>query len=162
VKLREGDGVTTKDFDVGLKVRKAVLGPAYVAKALQGADDFSQPFQTLLTEVCWGRVWGRPGLSRRQRSLNTLCMLAALNRSQEFETHVRGALRNGCTRKELRETFLQIAIYCGMPAGVEAFRVARRVFAEDAEVPVKGKAKRPKGSPPSARRRGGRGSRGVP
>lgn len=123
--------VTSRDFDTGLKVRKAVLGEAYVERALAATDGFNRDFQTLLTEYCWGRVWGRSGLSRRQRSLNVLCMLAALNRSQEFETHVRGALRNGCTRAELRETLLQIAVYCGMPAGVEAFRVARRVLDEE-------------------------------
>jgi 4-carboxymuconolactone decarboxylase len=122
--------VTTRDFEAGLKVRKAVLGDDYVARALETVDDFSKEFQTLLTEYCWGRVWARPGLARRQRSLNVLCMLAALNRSQEFETHFRGALRNGCTKAELRETLLQIAVYCGMPAGVEAFRIARRVLAE--------------------------------
>jgi 4-carboxymuconolactone decarboxylase len=125
--------LTSRDFETGLKVRKAVLGDAYVERALANADAFSMPFQTMLTEYCWGRVWGRSGLTRRQRSLMVLCMLAALNRAQEFETHVRGALRNGCTKAELREAFLQIAIYCGVPAGVEAFRVARRVFDEEAK-----------------------------
>ena len=122
--------MAAKDFDTGLRVRKAVLGDDYVDRALANTDEFNKEFQTLLTEYCWGRVWGRSGLSRRQRSLNVLCMLAALNRPQEFETHVRGAMRNGCTMAELRETFLQVAVYCGMPAGVEAFRIARKVFAE--------------------------------
>ena len=84
----------------------------------------------LLNEYCWGGVWAREGLSRKQRSLNNLCMLAALGRSEEFALHFRGALRNGCTLEELRETLLQIAIYCGMPAAVESFRIARRVLAE--------------------------------
>ncbi len=122
--------MTTRDFEAGLKVRKAVLGADYVARAFDNADAFNEEFQNLLTEFCWGRVWARPGLPRRQRSLNVLCMLAALNRSQEFETHFRAALRNGCTKAELRETLLQIAVYCGMPAGVEAFRIARRVLEE--------------------------------
>ena len=122
--------MAAKDFDTGLRVRKAVLGDDYVDRSLANTDEFNKEFQTLLTEYCWGRVWGRSGLSRRQRSLNVLCMLAALNRPQEFETHVRGAMRNGCTMAELRETFLQVAVYCGMPAGVEAFRIARKVFAE--------------------------------
>lgn len=122
--------MTARDIEVGLKVRKAVLGADYVARAFENTDAFNEEFQNLLTEFCWGRVWARPGLPRRQRSLNVLCMLAALNRSQEFETHVRGALRNGCTKAELRETLLQIAVYCGMPAGVEAFRIARRVLEE--------------------------------
>lgn len=120
----------SRDFEAGLKVRKAVLGEEYVARALANTNAFNAEFQTLLTEYAWGRVWARPGLSRRQRSLNVLCMLAALNRSQEFETHVRGALRNGCTKAELRATLHQIAVYCGMPAGVEAFRITRRVLDE--------------------------------
>jgi 4-carboxymuconolactone decarboxylase len=115
-------------FDRGLAIRKEVLGEEYVARALEGVDDFNRDFQTLVTEYCWGGTWGREGLSRRQRSLNNLCILAALNRPHEFELHFRGALRNGCTREELRETLIQIAVYCGIPAGVEAFRIARRVL----------------------------------
>ena len=85
----------------------------------------------MVTEYCWGNLWGREALSHKQRSLNNLCLLAALNRSQELEAHVRGAIRNGCTVDEIRETLMQVAVYAGVPAGVEAFRVARRAL--DAE-----------------------------
>ncbi len=115
----------------GLQIRREVLGDAYVDRALQNVDDFSRDFQRLVTEYCWGASWGREGLSRKQRSLNNLCLLAALNRPNEFELHFRGALRNGCTLDELRETLIQIAIYAGVPAGVEAFRIARKVLAEE-------------------------------
>ncbi len=114
----------------GMRIRRQVLGDEYVDRALQSADEFSADFQKLVTEYCWGAAWGREGLSYRQRSLNNLCLLAALNRGQEFETHFRGALRNGCTRDELRETLIQIAVYAGIPAGVEAFRIARKVLAD--------------------------------
>lgn len=117
-------------FERGLQIRREVLGDEYVDRAMAGVDDFNRDFQRLVSEVCWGGTWGRPGLSRKQRSLNNLCMLAALNRAHEFETHVRGALRNGCTVEEIRETLYQVAVYCGIPAGVEAFRIARRVIGE--------------------------------
>ena len=117
-------------FERGLKVRREVLGDEYVDRALANADDFSRDFQEMVTETAWG-TWARDGLERKQRSLNVLCILAALNRPQEFELHLRGALRNGCSMDELRETFMQIAAYVGAPAGVEAFRIARRVFAEE-------------------------------
>ena len=107
-----------------------MLGDAYVDKALEGVNDFNRDFQQMVTEYCWGNLWGREGLSHKQRSLNNLCLLAALNRSQELEAHVRGALTNGCTIDEIRETLLQVAVYAGIPAGVEAFRVAGRVLAE--------------------------------
>lgn len=118
-------------YATGMAMRRKVLGDAYVDRALEGVDEFNREFQELVTEYCWGGIWGRPGLSHRQRSLNNLCLLAALNRPQEFETHFRGALRNGCTLDELRETLLQIAVYAGIPAGVDAFRIARRVLAEE-------------------------------
>lgn len=117
-------------FEKGLKIRREVLGNEYVDRALANADDFSRDFQTYVTESCWGAIWGRPGLSRKQRSLNNLCLLAALNRGQEFEIHLKGALTNGCTLEEIKETLLQIACYAGMPAGVEAFRIAKKVLAE--------------------------------
>ena len=120
----------SEQYEVGLKIRKEVLGEEYVERALSSVTDFNSDFQNLVTEYCWGATWGREGLSRRQRSLNNLCMLAALNRPQEFEVHFRGALRNGCSREELRETLLQIAVYCGIPAGVEAFRIGSRVLSE--------------------------------
>ena len=116
--------------DAGLAARKEVLGERYVDNAINNADDFNRDFQALVTEYCWGVCWGNDVLSRKQRSLLNLGMLAALGRSHEFELHFKGALRNGCTREELRETLTQITIYCGVPAGVESFRIARRVLAE--------------------------------
>ena len=105
-----------------------MLGDDYVDRALAGADAFNEEFQQLVTEYCWGRVWGRSTLSDRQRSLINLGMISALNRSAEFKVHVRGALRNGCTAAEIRDTLLQVAVYCGIPAGVEAFKLAREVL----------------------------------
>jgi 4-carboxymuconolactone decarboxylase len=116
--------------DRGLAVRKEVLGTEYVERSFATADDFSRPFQELVTEYCWGAVWARDGLSRKARSLLNLGMLSALNRTPELKLHIRGALTNGLTRDEIREAFLQVAIYCGVPAAVEAFRCAREVFAE--------------------------------
>jgi 4-carboxymuconolactone decarboxylase len=111
-------------------VRREVLGAAYVDKALAAADDFTRPLQELVTEYCWGAIWTRPGLSRQTRSLVNLAMLTALNRPHELKLHVRGALRNGCTRDEIMEVLLQTAIYCGVPAAMESFRSAREVLAE--------------------------------
>lgn len=117
-------------FESGLAIRKAVLGAEFVEKSLAAADDFNLPMQRLTTEYCWGEIWGREGLPRATRSMLNLAMLAALNRPQEFRMHVAGALRNGVSREEIREVLLQVAIYCGIPAGVDAFRNAREVFAE--------------------------------
>jgi 4-carboxymuconolactone decarboxylase len=117
-------------FAAGLEKRRAVIGGEYVERALDNVDDFDRDWQRVLTEYCWGEVWTGSALSDRQRSLHNLCLLAALNRQQEFELHFRGALRNGCTLEELRETLTQIAVYVGVPAGVEAFRIAKRVLAE--------------------------------
>ena len=121
----------SEKYDTGLRIRKEVLGDEYVERSLNNADAFNRDFQELVTEYCWGAVWGREGLSKKQRSLNNLCMLSALNRPHEFKLHFRGALRNGCSLDELRETLLQIAIYCGIPAGIEAFRIAREVLKEE-------------------------------
>lgn len=120
-------------YEVGLSIRREVLGDDYVDNSLKNVDDFNRGFQRLVTEYCWGATWGGEGLDRKQRSLNVLCILAALNRPQEFELHFRGALRNGCTLDELRETLHHIAIYAGVPAGVEAFRIARKVLSEEAK-----------------------------
>jgi 4-carboxymuconolactone decarboxylase len=117
-------------YEQGLTKRRKVVGDEYVSRALENADDFDRDWQRILTQYCWGEVWTGTALSDRQRSLNNLCLLAATNRQTEFETHFRGALRNGCTREELRETLTQIAVYVGVPAGVEAFRIAKRVLAE--------------------------------
>lgn len=116
-------------FDEGLKVRYAVAGARYVDKALSdGKDDFARPMQELVTEAAWGLVWTRPGLERKQRSLINLAMLCALNRPAELAVHVRGALTNGVTKKEMSELFLQVCTYCGMPAGIEGMKVAQQVF----------------------------------
>ena len=117
-------------YDKGMKIRREVMGDDYVDRALASVDDFNREFQTMVTEHAWGAIWSRPGLPRKQRSLINLSMLAALNRPEEFELHFRGALKNGCTLEELKETLLQIAVYCGMPAGVSAFRIARKVLDE--------------------------------
>jgi 4-carboxymuconolactone decarboxylase len=119
-----------KRYEEGLAVRKAVLGAEYVEKSLRSADDFTRPMQDLVTEYCWGEIWTRPGLDRRTRSFLNLAMLTALNRPHEIKLHVRGALNNGLTRKELMEVFLQSAIYCGVPAALDAMRAAKEVFAE--------------------------------
>ncbi len=121
-------------FDKGLAVRKDVLGAEYVENNLATADDFNREFQELVTEYCWGTAWGDDTLNRKQRSLLNLGMIASLNRMHEWELHFRGAIKNGWNRDELRAILTQIAIYAGIPAGVECFRIARKVFAEmDAE-----------------------------
>jgi 4-carboxymuconolactone decarboxylase len=118
-------------FEKGLKVRKEVLGEEYVERSLKNANGFTMALQEFVTEVAWGRAWAESSLTRKQQSLNNLCMLAALNRAPEFELHFRGALRNGCSVDELRDTLLQITAYCGAPAGVEAFRIANKVLADE-------------------------------
>jgi len=117
-------------YDKGLKIRTEVLGEAYVNKALAAADDFNRPLQELVTEYCWGAVWGREGLSRSQRSLINLAMISTLNRPHELKAHLRGALNNGVTREQIREVLLQVAIYAGVPAAVDSFRIARETLAE--------------------------------
>lgn len=118
-------------LEAGLKVRRAVLGDDYVNKSMAAADDFTKPLQELVSKYCWGDIWCRPGLDRKQRSLINLAMIASLNRPHELKLHVRGALNNGLTREEIREVFLQVAIYAGVPASLDAFRVAKDVFAEN-------------------------------
>ena len=117
-------------FDKGLKVRREVLGAEYVDNALKSADDFTRPIQELVTQTAWGEIWTRPGLDRRTRSFMNLAMITALNRPHELKLHVRGALNNGLTKAEIMEVFLQTAIYCGMPAALDSFRIAKEVFAE--------------------------------
>ena len=124
--------MSEETYQTGMSIRREVLGDEYVDKAMASADEFNEDFQRIVTEYCWGACWGRDGLSRKQRSLNNLCMLAALNRGEEFELLFRGALRNGCTLEEIRETLIQVGIYAGIPAAVSAFRIARRILAEDA------------------------------
>lgn len=117
-------------FERGLEIRKSVLGADYVEKSFAAADDFNRPMQELVTEYCWGAVWGREGLPKKTRSIINLAMISALNRPHELKIHVKGALKNGVTKEEIREVFLQVAIYCGVPAGVDSFRIAREAFAE--------------------------------
>jgi 4-carboxymuconolactone decarboxylase len=115
-------------FARGLAIRREVLGPDYVDRSLAQADDFMATFQKLVTEYCWGEAWGRPGLDRKMRSLLNLGMLTALNRTHELRLHIRGALNNGLTRDEIKEALVQATIYCGIPAGLEAFKAAVEVF----------------------------------
>ena len=117
-------------YDKGLALRKQVLGAEYVEKSLAAADDFSRPMQDLSTEYCWGYVWGRPGLALRDRSLINIAMISALNRPHELKLHVKAALNNGLKREEIREVLMQVAVYCGVPAGIDSFRIAREAFAE--------------------------------
>lgn len=121
-------------YDKGMEIRRATLGDAYVDKAIEGMDDFTADLQELVTTYCWGEVWGREGLDRKTRSTINLAMISALNRPHELQAHVRGALNNGLTRDEIKEILLQVGIYCGVPAMVDSFRLAKAVFAElDAE-----------------------------
>jgi len=117
-------------FDLGLKLRKQVLGADYVERSMASADEFSMPMQELSTEYCWGHVWTRPGLALRDRSLINIGMISALNRPHELKLHVKAALNNGVTREEIREVLLQVAVYCGVPAGIDSVRIAREAFAE--------------------------------
>jgi 4-carboxymuconolactone decarboxylase len=117
-------------YEEGLRVRSEVLGAEHVRRSLESASEFSRPIQELVTEYCWGAVWARPGLARRDRSLINLGMLTALGRSHELAVHLRGAVVNGCTKREIQETLLQATIYCGVPAGMEAFRVVESAIEE--------------------------------
>lgn len=122
--------VDKERFDKGLKMRKAVLGAEYVEKSMKGADEFNREFQELVTEYAWGLCWGSDVLSKKERSILNLGMLAALGRMHEFELHFKGAVRNGLSSDQLKDVLTQIAVYCGIPAGVESFRIARKVLNE--------------------------------
>lgn len=125
------DEVTRREvYEAGLAKRRKVVGSDYVERALAGTNDFTRPMQELVTEYCWGTLWTRPGLDDKTRSFLNLAMLTALNRSQELATHVRGAVTNGATEQEIQEVLLQTAIYVGVPAALESFRVADRVLTE--------------------------------
>ena len=117
-------------FDGGMKIRREVLGAAYVDKNMANADEFSMAMQDLTTRYCWGDIWARPGLDRKTRSMLNLAMIAALNRPHELKAHVKGALTNGVSKDEIKEVLLQVAIYAGIPAGMDSFRLAREAFAE--------------------------------
>jgi 4-carboxymuconolactone decarboxylase len=121
-------------YQQGMQVRREVLGDAHVDKALGNRSEFNEEFQELITRYAWGEIWTRPGLPKQTRSMITVAMLVALNRSEEFRLHLRAALRNGVSREELREVLLQAAIYCGVPAANSAFRAAQEIFSQmDAE-----------------------------
>lgn len=120
----------TEKFERGLKTRREVLGSEYVDKSVAAADDFNWPMQKLVTEYCWDEIWNRPGLERKTRSLLNLAMISALNRPHELKLHVRGAINNGLTQAEISEVFLQVAIYCGVPAAIDSFRMAKETFKE--------------------------------
>jgi len=117
-------------FEAGMKIRREVLGDAHVDAAIAKRNAFSEEFQDLITRYAWGEIWARPGLPRQTRSLITVAMLVALNREEELRLHLRAALRNGATQEEIRETLLQSAIYCGVPAANSAFRIALEIFSE--------------------------------
>ena len=117
-------------FERGLEIRKSVLGAEFVEKSISKADDFNMPLQRLVTEYCWGAVWGREELPKKTRSLLNLAMLSCLGRNHELKMHTKGAIRNGCTKEEIREVLLQVAIYCGVPAAVDSFRVAKEALTE--------------------------------
>ena len=125
--------MNSETYDRGMKVRREMLGDAYVDNALNSADDLTGPFQDLATEYCFGSIWAREELPRKTRSLVNIGMLVALNRAHELEVHIGMALRNGCTKTEIREVLLQATVYCGMPAGGTSFRIAREVFAKNPE-----------------------------
>lgn len=128
-KITRPDGTELSDrFQQGLKTRREVLGSAYVDGSIAKASEFNWPMQELVTEYCWNEIWNRPGLDRKQRSILNLGMISALNRPHELKLHVRGALNNGLTKEEIREAFLQVAIYCGVPAAIDSLRVAQEVF----------------------------------
>ena len=122
--------MSKETYEKGLEIRRAVLGTDYVDNALRTADDFNRPLQELVTEYCWGAVWGREELPRKTRSMLNIAMISILNRPHELRAHLKGALTNGVTREEIREILMQVAIYGGMAAAVDSFRIAREVFAE--------------------------------
>ena len=118
-------------YEHGLALRRRVLGSEYVDRSLNDVDDFNRDFQQFVTEYCWGGCWGRDALPPKVRSLVTLALLATMGRSEELATHTRGALRNGCDESELRDALFHVTVYAGVPAGLEAFRVVRRVLSEE-------------------------------
>jgi 4-carboxymuconolactone decarboxylase len=132
------DDETKALFEAGLKVRREVLGADYVDASLANANDFTMTFQHITTEWCWGYGWDRPGLDRKTRSMLNLAMLTALNRAPEIKLHVKGALNNGVTVDEIKEVLLHATIYCGIPAGLDAFKAANEVLVEAGAVPKKG------------------------
>ncbi len=127
---QKGMSMDKDAFEKGLKTRREVLGSEYVDNSLQNAGEFNMPMQELVTEYAWNAIWNRPGLDRRSRSMINLAMLTALNRPHELKLHLRGAINNGLTKDEIREIFMQTAVYCGVPAAIDSFRCAKELFAE--------------------------------
>jgi 4-carboxymuconolactone decarboxylase len=127
----------SEKYQAGLAVRKKVLGEKYVNESLANADAFTEPLQDYLTEHAWGAVWVREGLTLKTRSMLNLAILTAINRPAELRLHIRGAINNGVTKEEMREIFLQCGVYCGAPAALDSFKVARALFAEDAAASTK-------------------------
>ena len=123
----------SEGYRKGLAMRRKVLGDKYVDESLANADDFTRPLQEYLTEHAWGAVWCREGLTPKTRSMLNLAILTAINRPGELKLHIRGAINNGVTKEEMREIFLHCGAYCGAPAALDAFKVAKQVFAEDAQ-----------------------------
>lgn len=117
-------------FDDGHKVRCEVMGSERINNVMKNADSFTRPIHNLITEYCWGEIWMRPGLDRKTRSLMNLAMLAALNRHNELRLHINGAINNGVTQEEMMECFLQVAIYAGVPAGLESTNLANEILKE--------------------------------
>ncbi|MCO5091008.1 4-carboxymuconolactone decarboxylase [Bosea sp. (in: a-proteobacteria)] len=135
------DVTRRQTYEDGLRVRREVLGAGHVDRSLAAATEFSRPIQELVTEYCWGALWAEEGLDRRTRSLVNLAMLTALNRSHELGVHVRGAITNGCSQTEIQQVLMQTAIYAGVPAALESFRIAEKVLTEmqaAGEVEVRG------------------------
>src|SRR5436305_2878253 len=126
-----------KTYETGLRIRSEVLGKEYVDNSMKSADDFNRPFQEFVSEYCWGAGWGREGLSKKERSMLNLAMIAILNRPHELKLHIRGALTNGLTKEQIREIFIHMSIYAGIPAGNDAFRQPREVFAEQKKLSFK-------------------------
>ena len=114
----------------GREIRSTLLGKEFVDKSFETADEFNLPMQELVTEYCWGAAWGSDGLTRKTRSMLNIAMISILNRPHELKLHVKGALNNGVTKDEIREVMIQVAIYAGIPCGVDAFRIAREAFKE--------------------------------
>ncbi len=125
-----GGSTVSEKFEQGPKTRREVLGREHVDASVGNATEYNWPMQQLVTEYCWDEIWNRPGLDRKYRSILNLGMISAQGRSHELKLHVRGAINNGFTKEELREVFLQIAIYCGVPAGIDSFRTSQEVFDE--------------------------------
>ena len=128
----------TELFEAGLRTRRAVLGLDYVDASLAAADDFTMAFQRITTEWCWGYTWNRPGLERKTRSMLNLAMLTALGRSAELKLHVKGALANGVTAEEIKEILIHATVYCGIPAGLDAFKAAHEVLIAEGALPPPG------------------------